>query len=429
MSIGGALNSAVSALQAQSQQLAMISDNLANSSTIGYKTTNASFSTLVTEQSSTSYASGGVVANSNAAVSAQGLIQSSTVSTNVAIDGNGMFPVTYNTDKKELYFTRNGEFSTDANGNLTNGSYYLMGWPTDSSGNIQSSDTTSVNGLQTVNVNRYSTSAAGSTSVTLKANLPADESVGGSLTSSVSIYDSLGVAQSVPITYTKTAANTWTATVGNPTSSGSGTQSGTAGGNTTYTLDFNSDGSLSNIKDSSGTTVSDMTLTISSWTDGASASAVTMNIGTAGSSDGLTQYASGSTTPSIDVKSTSQDGYAYGRLTSVSVGTDGTVTAKYDNGQKMAIYKIPVATFSNVNGLSSRSDNVYQETSDSGSYTLHVAGSGGSGKIDGGALESSTTDTSGQLSLMIVAQQAYSAASQVISTSNTMFQDLIQAVR
>jgi flagellar hook protein FlgE len=429
MSLGGAMNTAVSALNAQSQQLAMISENLANSSTTGYKTVTGGFATLLNGQSTSKYSSGGVTVYTKQNVTAQGQIQSTSTTTDMAIDGNGMFCVSYNKDTSDMYFSRDGSFTEDNEGYLTlNGKYYLEGWPTDSNGNVTSSDTSSVSGLEAVNLNTHSTSAAGTTTYTLAQNLPADATVNASFSTSLSIYDSLGVAETVPATWTKTAANTWTVSLSNPTNS-SGTTSGTIGGNTTYTLNFTSAGALSSITDSGGTAVTTPTITVSSWTSGASASSISFNLGASGSASGLTQFSSGSTTPTIDKKSSSQDGYAYGRLTGVTVGTDGTITAKYDNGQTIPIYKVPIATFNNVDGLSSLSDNVYQMTSTSGSYTLHTAGSGGSGKIDGSSLESSGTDTANELSLMIVAQQAYSAASQIISTSKSMFDDLMQVAR
>jgi flagellar hook protein FlgE len=247
----------------------------------------------------------------------------------------------------------------------------------------------------------------------------------------MSVYDSLGVAQSVPLTWTKssTNANEWTFSVGNPQDPTAGTQTGTAGGNTSYTVTFNTDGTLNTITDSGGATVTSPTITVSSWADGAAASNITLNMGTSGQADGVSQYASGSSSPGVDIKSATQDGVAYGRLTGVNIGKDGIVSAVYDNGQQLSIYKIAVATFQNADGLAIKSDNVYQMTQDSGSYTLHAAGEGGAGKIDGSALESSNVSTADQLSLMIIAQQNYAAASQVITTSNTMFNDLIQAVR
>jgi flagellar hook protein FlgE len=431
MTIGSALSSAVSAINAQSQALSIISNNLANASTVGYKSVTTSFSDLIAGSASAKeLASGGVTAAAAQNVNAQGNISSASQSTDIAIDGSGFFAVTYNKDITQTYFTRDGEFDTDKNGYLVNNGYYLMGWPTDSSGNITSTDTNSISGLQAININKYSTSAAASTTATLKANLPADAATSKTFTSSMTIYDSLGVAQSVPITYEKTASNTWTMTLGDPTDpSDSTSTTGAIGGNTTYTVNFNSDGTLGSITDSSGATVTDVTITVSSWTDGAASSSVAMNVGTADEADGLTQYASGSDDPQVEISSTDRNGVAYGHLTGVTISADGTITAAYDNGQSLPIYKIAVATFPNTNGLEVKSDNVYQMTSDSGTYTLHAAGEGGAGKIDGASLEASNVSTADQLSLMIVAQQNYSAASQVISTCKTMFDDLISAIR
>jgi flagellar hook protein FlgE len=431
MTIGSALSSAVSAINAQSQALSIISNNLANASTTGYKAVTTSFTDLISGTASAqALASGGVVASATQNVSAQGNISSASSTTDIAIDGSGFFAVTYNKDITQTYFTRDGEFDTDKSGYLVNNGYYLMGWPTDASGDITATDTNSISGLEAININKFSTSASASTTATLKANLPADAAVGKTFSSSMTIYDSLGVAQSVPVTYEKTASNTWTMTLGNPTDPSDNTSTtGTIGGNTTYTVNFNSDGTLGSLTDSSGTTVSDVTVTVSSWTDGAAASSVAMNVGTTGEADGLTQYASGSDDPQVEVTSSTSNGVAYGHLTGVTISTNGTVTAAYDNGQSLPIYKIAVATFPNSNGLLVKSDNVYQMTENSGSYTLHSAGEGGAGKIDGSSLEASNVSTADELSLMIVAQQNYSAASQVISTCKTMFDDLISAIR
>ena len=432
MGLGAALNAAVSALQAQSKTLSIISDNLANSSTVGYKSVGTTFASLLTEETSaTTYSSAGVVASATQNVGAQGVISSTSTTTNVAINGDGLFVVTDDKDLSNTYFTRDGEFDTDNEGYLVNDGYYLMGWPTDSDGNVESTNVNNVDGLEPININRYTTSAAASTEVTLKANLPADADDGDSFTTSVSIYDSLGVAQDIPLTWTKstTDSNTWTLTIGNPTSPSTGDETGTVGGTTTYTVTFNSDGTLAGIEDSGGTSVDTATITIASWNDGAAAGDLTLNLGTADSADGLTQYASGSSSPSVDVKSATQDGVAYGTLESVDIDEDGTVTANYTNGQSLPIYKIAIATFANVDGLEAKSSNVYQMTAASGSYTLHVAGQGGAGTIEGSSVEQSTVDTADEFSRMIVAQQAYAAASQVITTTTTMFNDLMQAVR
>lgn len=431
MSIGSALNSAVSAINAQSKALAIISNNLANASTTGYKSVSTNFYDLVTDSSSSqSLDSGGVSAYASQDVGSQGNIVGSTITTNVAIDGNGFFPVTYNKDISQPYFTRDGSFGPDQDGFLVNNGYYLMGWPTDSSGNISSSDTNSVAGLEPINISKFSTTAAATTTASLQANLPADAKVNDTFSTSITVYDSLGVAQSVPMTWEKTADNTWSLTLNNPTDpSDETTTTGTIGGNTTYTVNFNTDGTLGSIQDSGGATVTNVAITVSSWDDGAASSSIAMNAGTADEADGLSQFASGSDDPQVELGKASQNGVAYGHLTGITVGKDGTVTATYDNNQSLDIYKIPIATFPDSNDLAVKSDNVYQGTADSGPYTLHIAGQGGSGKIDGSSLESSNVSTADQLSLMIVCQQNYSAASQVITTSKTMFDDLISALR
>ena len=142
----------------------------------------------------------------------------------------------------------------------------------------------------------------------------------------------------------------------------------------------------------------------------------------------MTQYSSGQTTPAINLTSINSDGLPYGKLSSIAIGKGGVVDATYSNGQTIAIYKIAVATFSDPNGLTAASDGMYSATAASGNATLQTSGNNGAGTIYGSELESSTTDTSGQFSNMISAQQAYSAASQVITTVNKMFDTLISAV-
>src|SRR5215470_9017112 len=172
MSLLGALNSAVSALHAQSQAIAMISDNLANASTPGYKTTSASFAELVTGSSARAYSSGGVVATARADVSAQGLLTQTGTATNVAILGNGFFPVRNGTDGSAIYYTRNGDFRLDSSGFLTNNGYTLLGWRTDADGNVIGGETAGA--LQPIDANVLSSIASPTTKASLSATLPAD---------------------------------------------------------------------------------------------------------------------------------------------------------------------------------------------------------------------------------------------------------------
>lgn len=427
-----ALDSATSALYAQSKALSVISNNLANSSTTGYKAVSTSFASLVSgESSTTSSVTGGVLASAQQNINTTGNIESTGVSTNMAIDGKGMFVVGASASgTNSYYYTRDGDFTTDSDGYLTENGYYLMGWPTDQSGAVTASDTTTTSGLEAINVDRYNSTAAATQNVTVGANLPADATSGASFTSTMAIYDSLGAEEDVPVVWTKlTTSNEWTMSFGSPTSAATGSVSGTLGGVTTYTVDFSANGTLSSIEDSSGNAVSAATLTVSSWSDGAdttSDGSVNVNLGTSGKADGLTQYAT-STTATVSPTFT-QDGLAYGTLDSVAVNSDGTVVATYTNGKSLDIYKVAVATFNNEDGLAAQSGDVFQQTAASGSYTLNIAGSNGAGNIKGGSLESSNVDTSSEFTLMIQAQQAYSAASKVISTDTAMFNSLISAM-
>jgi len=119
----------------------------------------------------------------------------------------------------------------------------------------------------------------------------------------------------------------------------------------------------------------------------------------------------------------------YGEFSSVSIDEDGTVYANFDNGISYSIYKIPLATFANANGLEAKTGTVYAASVESGSATLNEADTGSTGGIMSGELESSTVDTATEFSSLIVAQQAYSAASEIISTVSDMYDTLISAKR
>ncbi|WP_050405223.1 flagellar hook protein FlgE [Bradyrhizobium embrapense] len=421
MSLTGALSSAISALNSQSQSLAMISDNISNADTTGYKTTSAMFEDLVTASSSaTSYTSGGVNVSGRANISQQGLLAATTNATDVAIQGSGFFVTTNATAGGTTSYTRNGAFTTDNAGYLVNNGNYLEGWRTDAQGNILGN--ASAASLGPINTQVAATSGSATTKATIAANLPSDAATGATFTSSMTAYDSLGTANSIQITWTKTGANAWTASFGNPTlASNSSTTTGTTSSGT-VAITFNSDGSLAS------TNPSPPAISVTGWTDGAANSSIALNLGTVGKTDGLTQYASGETTPAVDLTGITADGLPYGKLSSIAIGKGGVVDATYSNGQTIAIYKIAVATFSDPNGLNAASDGMYSATAASGNATLQTSGTNGAGTVYGGELESSTTDTSGQFSNMISAQQAYSAASQVITTVNKMFDTLISAV-
>jgi flagellar hook protein FlgE len=214
MSLYGALSAGVSGLNAQSNDLALISDNIANLNTIGYKGSFGEFSTLVTQQSlPNSYAAGGVNFNRISEFDRQGILQSTSSPTDIAVAGSGFFVVnatTGATSSDQFLFTRAGSFRTDNQGNLVNtAGYYLQGWPTDQNGVPTTANTSVLSNLQTINISGVSGTATPTSNIALGVNLPASASNGESHTTNVEVFDSLGVSHDVAFDFTKSNVNQW----------------------------------------------------------------------------------------------------------------------------------------------------------------------------------------------------------------------------
>jgi flagellar hook protein FlgE len=163
-------------------------------------------------------------------------------------------------------------------------------------------------------------------------------------------------------------------------------------------------------------------------TTGANDLTFNLDLGSQGLFDGLTQFSSNTDTPDIEISSIEQDGVRFGQLSGVDIGPDGIVTATFDNGVRRPIYQIPIATFPNPAGLTNIKGTVYDENERAGNYNLRLPGQGSAGTIEAASLELSSTDTSNEFNKMIVAQQAYSSAAQIVSTADEMFSTLLQAV-
>jgi flagellar hook protein FlgE len=190
----------------------------------------------------------------------------------------------------------------------------------------------------------------------------------------------------------------------------------------TGTMTFNADGTLANANSTATPPTGDVSVTIPfAAASGLSPQTISLNMGTVGSSNGITQYDSPST-----LTNSSVDGAAYGSLTGVTIGTGGIVTAQYSNGLSQNVYQLPLATFANPDGLNAVTGNAYQASENSGTATINDADANGSGTIQSSSLESSTVDLATEFTNLITTQRAYSAASRIVTTADTMLQTLEQ---
>lgn len=417
MSIYGAMFAGVSGLAAQSNALGMISDNIANVNTVGYKGTSARFSTLVTQAATqTTHTPGGVMSSPYSYIDRQGLLQGSASGTDLAVAGQGFFVVNESATPgfgDDFYFTRAGSFNPDQNGNLVNAAgYYLQGYNLRNTTPPPSSST--FTGLETVNISNLSGSAAATTNIALGVNLPSTAAVGDDFSVTAQVFDSLGNAHDMDITFTKTAANTWSWTAQDPTMASVATATATGTGSIT----FDTDGTPLSM------TPATPSVTLTGFSTGAGNSTVTLDLGTIAGTDGLTQFAGDFTISNID-----QDGVRFGNYTGITISEEGIVTALFDNGQRQDIYQLPLGMFRNPNGLEGKTGNVYLETDRSGNFQLNLAGNGGAGDIAPAALESSTVDLAEEFTKMIITQRAYSANTKVITTADDMLEELIRVKR
>jgi len=499
MSIFGGLRSGVSGLFVQSQSMAMISDNIANVNTIGYKINRPQFSTLVTTSGSeTLFSAGGVQSNVARDIDQQGLLQASTVSTDVAISGDGFFAVTdevtLNTTTNsfdptgDIFYTRAGEFRPDKEGNLVNAAgFTLLGFSRNSA-DTAFNTTNVLSALDGVNVASRSATPQPTSAITMSANVQASTATGGTFDIAVQTFDRQGAQRTMTLTFTKidpaTATNTWDVSAaisagqfvdtdvtndGGTTASAfdDGTGDGTAsdeflsadeiaaitGTETDYSafgedaigaagtanlgrVTFNTNGTLASISnDFGGVANSGVGLTGNNSLqvlvdyDGLNTTttdmvAVDINLGTLNGTDGLTQFEGTSV-----INNLTQNGKAFGNLSSVAVDEDGVVTALFDNGDTRQLFQVPVVTFNAPNALRPETGNVFSLTNASGQAVVKEAGAGGAGKISPSSLEQSTVDLADEFTKLIVTQRAFSANTRIITTADEMLEELVRLKR
>ncbi|KJV07086.1 flagellar hook protein FlgE [Methylocucumis oryzae] len=416
-------STALSGLNAAANNLSVTGNNIANANTVGFKESRSEFMDLYANNMvglSKIQPGTGVRVAAVAQQFGQGTMQATENNLDLAISGEGFFTLANDTNNlNSVLYTRAGQFKLNADGTIVNnqGQALLAYAPN----GTKVEDGFSQGVLTTVNLNTSAGLPNATTEVDLSVNLKAssitptetfDPLVPNSYNNqtSVTVYDSLGVAHKLT-TYFVAGASTadgrdWSAyhyITDNPAAPVS-----VDAGNTPATLTFDSTGKL--------TSPSDGLVSLAAYTPGNAAADLTMTL----NYSGTTQLAS-----AFSVNKLKQDGLAAGELSGLSVDSSGVIFAKYTNGGATPLGQIALARFTNNQGLAKLGDTNWGQSIDSGPAVSGVAGTGSFGKIAAGTLEQSNVDISTELVNLIIAQQAYQANSQTISTENSIVQNLL----
>jgi len=408
MTILSALYTGVSGLNSNGAWLSVIGDNIANVNTIGFKGSTMSFGDIMSQTLTGSSGSGqigrGVSVEAVSPVFSQGTFENTSSGLDLAIDGDGFFIV--NASGTRAY-SRAGSFSLDENGYIVNPQgAILQGYVADATGNLgalgdlnllTATGDASATTTAGVSVNLNAEDTATTWAFATGANLPAAGTYNES--TSTTVYDSLGAAHQVNIYYCKTADNTWTAHYVYQLDNGNYTEAGT------QAMTFSTSGALT----SAATTTLGFT-----WGGGAAAGSIEFN------ATGTTQYAA-----DFSVNSLTQNGYASGDLSSISIGDDGMITGTFSNGQTRTLGQVALARFTAPTELTKLGNNLYAESSASGTPVVGAPETSGLGRTLSSSLELSTVDLAEQFTQLITAQRGFQANTKIITTTDDLLNLLI----
>ena len=424
MTLSSSLNAGVAGLSANASRLASISDNIANSSTAGYKRVQTDFHSMVSSTGGT-YSAGGVRATTSRLIDERGTLVSTTNSTDLAVRGRGMLPVASMNEigngDPVMKLTTTASFKTNADGLLTTETgLVLLGWAANADGSIPAHSRGSSTGLEPVQFDVTRMSGEPTTSVNMGVNLPASSTIAGSTTGAESLpieyYDNLGNSENITVDFTPTvpatgSSNEWTMVLRDSASGGAIVGEYVM----TFTDSRTAGGALATV---STTTGGAYDATTGSVIVNVAGGPIEVNVGEIGSSEGVTQLAN-----QFNMAGVTKDGSPVGTFTGVEVDPDGMVRASYDNGASRVVYQIPLVDMANPNGMVSLDSQTYLPSNDSGAYYLWDAGDGPTGDVMGYSREESKTDVATELTNMIQTQRAYSSSAKIIQTVDEMLQE------
>jgi flagellar hook protein FlgE len=425
MSLMSSLYTGQTGLAANSLDLSVIGDNIANANTIGFKGSRAAFEDALTQTVMNGQLGTGTQLLAVQRLLQQGALANTGIATDLALDGNGFFVLKgAHGGVDGTWLTRAGQFTVDNDGYMVNlEGLRVQGFPADATGVVQP-------GIDDLLIGNASSPPRATTSLTLKGNLsadavvppawdPANPDTTSNFSQTETVYDSLGEPHELTIYYRKTGAGAWE---WHAMADGGGLTGGTAGTPTevaTGTLTFDTSGALTAVTQSS--TFNPI--------NAVNPQALSFNFGTpvggaATGLDGLTQFGGDSTSTFL-----SQDGWSAGTLSSISINEKGEVVGAFSNGQTRVIGQVAVGNVSAPDQLVRSGGNLYSGSPSAGDLVIGQAGTGGRGAIAAGALEQSNVDLATEFVKMIAAQRGFQANSKTISTADQLLQELMALKR
>ncbi|HSF08234.1 MAG TPA: flagellar hook protein FlgE [Nitrospirales bacterium] len=446
MGITSAFFAATSGINATSRALSEIGNNIANAQTIGYKSRSVSFgdlfgATIGGGGTSTALVEGrGVRVLGIDPSFTQGSLQTTSNALDLAIDGDGFFRVSDATGN--IFYSRAGQFDIDSQGNLVNpAGLRLQGDQADDTGLLTGSignltlTTSTQPGVQTSEITmsgRLAANAPINAYTTAQVLDPQSNSGLFPGSTSVRVFDSQGRGHDLTVYFAKTANNTWdynviapdsevTVPVGdsNPTTGNALVAQGT--------LTYTPDGFLSLESDPSGHDIT--------FTGGVDApQTIIFDFGTSiteggAGTDGLLQQGESLNNKGLILDTLSQDGYGPGSLAGTSIGEDGVITGRFDNGTTRTLGQVRLTRFINPDGLQPIGRNLFIQSGDSGTPLDGVPGTGAFGKVSASTLEASNVDLGEELVNMITMQRGFQANSRIITTTNDLLGELVNLAR
>lgn len=401
------------ALVSNSTALDIVGNNLANLNTTGFKTQRLLFKdviyqTLSAGTGATDTVGGtnplqfgfGVSVSSIDSILLQGTINQTGRGLDVAIQGGGFFVAN---DGTQNLYTRAGAFAIDSSGFLVDPGtgFRVQRFGTVGEDSFQTAGNLSIRVPLGAGIAGVTTSTVG-----LRGNLSSALAVGGTATTTINVFDSQSTSRALTVTFTKTATNTFN--VSTTVAGGTATPA-------TTTVAF----------DTTGVLVSPETIAVNvTGIAGSANQTITLNLGTAGQTVGLTQFGGDSTATAV-----TQDGSGSGTLTDVSFDAQGNVIGQFSNGRTVALAQLALASFTNPGGLVRVGQNYFASSVASGAPLVGSAGQGGVGSVQGGALEGANVDIASEFARLIIAQRGFQVNARTVTAANDTLQELANIIR